>query len=62
MDPDTAIQHTDDYCDTYAVYLVSEVSCEVIVLPGEVLVIQLGQTGPQDMLTAEEWVMRKDKS
>lgn len=58
----TVIQYLDEYCDSCVVYLVSEVSCEVIVLPGEVLVIQLGQTGPQDVFATEEWVMREDKS
>lgn len=43
-------------------YLVSEVSSQIIVLPGEVMVIQLSQTGPEHMLTTEKWVVGKDQS
>jgi len=34
---------------------------EVIALPREVLVVQLGQAGPQDMLPTEEGVMGEDQ-
>lgn len=43
-------------------YLVSQVSCKVVVLPGEVLIIQLSYAGSQDMFTAEEWVMGEDQA
>lgn len=43
-------------------YLVSEVSSQIIVLPGEVMVVQLSQTGPEHMLTTEKWVVGKDQS
>lgn len=43
-------------------YLVSEVSSQIIVLPSEVMVIQLCQTGPEHVLTTEEWMVGKDQS
>lgn len=33
----------------------------MIVLPGEVVIIQLGQMGPEHMLTAEKWVVGEDE-
>lgn len=43
-------------------YLVSEVSSQIVVLPAEVVVIQLSQTGPEHMLTTEERMVGKDQS
>lgn len=34
----------------------------MIVLPGEVMIIQLGQMGPEHMLTAEKWVVGEGES
>lgn len=37
-------------------------SSQLIVLPGEVMVVQLSQTGPEHMLTTEERMVGKDQS
>lgn len=36
-------------------------SGQIIVLPGEIMVVQLSQTGPEHMLTTEKRVVAKDQ-
>lgn len=43
-------------------YLIGEVSGEMMVLPGEVMIIQLSQMGPEHVLTTEERVVGEDHS
>lgn len=45
-----------------SLYLVSQVTSEVVVLPAQILIIQLGQSSCQDVFTAEKWVMTEDQS
>ncbi len=43
-------------------YLISQESCEVLVLSGQVLIIQLSETGCQHVFTAEERMMGEDEA
>lgn len=50
------------FAGTLLGYLISEESCEVLVLSGQVLIVQLGETGCQHMFTAEERMMGEDEA
>lgn len=43
-------------------YLIGQESREVLVLSGQVLIVQLGETGCQHMFTAEERMMGEDEA